>query len=376
MEEVSDESESKKNIASENDTKSASVNNDENKSNKDSNGSNTLPSDDSIPNNPGGDIKINKYLIIGVAVIVILLIIAYFFYHYNILGARVFVRHALGLSTSSYTANYALKTLVSSNFAGVNKLNLSSAAVSAEGLNSSNFKSYTIFGAGNVAKDVENGSLPPGVNGLLIFIGALKNNQSLGYYYHVMSASKNLYNITIGGIPAIEGIENTTPPENSSYSGAYGAFNLTGYRCNSSGFDAILYSKLNQTVKITNASIYSIANMSRLNSSVFNSSVKFIKPNETFNVLFPEEKCNASGYSTQFTISTNYSISSLRGFVSFVKFSPYLVKQNQSELITVLAVNNSTLYEISALSNGNNYVDELNSGFNTFIKGITLSDFT
>lgn len=369
----------KENIFAEDNAETA-PSNDQNDKKETAPNSSVLPSDDSIPNSPGSEIKINKYLVIAVVVIIILLIIAYFLYHYNILGVRIFVRHTLGLSTPSSntnaTANLALNTLVSSNFAGINQLNLSSAAASAEGLNSASFESYSLFGTGDAATAMENGSPPEGLNGMLLLLGTLKNNESIGYYYHALSTSKNLYNITIDGMPAVEAMDNTTPPANSSLSESYGAFNLTGYKCNSSGFDAILKSKLNETVKITNASIYSIANMSRLNSTVFNSSVAVIKPNETFEVLFPEEKCNASTYENDFTIGTNYSIRSLKGFVGLVKFSPYLVKVNQSEVITVLAVDNSSLYEISALSDGNQYVNELNSGFNNFIKAVNLRDFT
>lgn len=367
----------KEKIPAENSVKNSSEN-DQNNKEETGQGSNVLPSDDKIPNNSGSEIKINKYIVITVAVIIILLIIAYFLYHYNILGVRIFVRHTLGLSTPSSTnttANSALNTLVSSNFAGINKINLSPKAANAEGLGPSSFESYALFGTGNTAVAMENGSSPQGLTGMLLLLGTLKNNESLSYYYHALSSSKNLYNITIGGIPAVEARVNTTPPENTSLSDSYGAFNLTGYRCNSSGFYALLQSKLNQTVKITNASIYSVSNMTLPNSTVFNSSVAVIKPNETFNVLFPDEKCNSSTYETDFTIGTNYSIGKLQGFVALIKFSPYLVKVNQSEVITVLAVDNSSLYEISALSDGDNYVNELNSGFNNFIKGVTLQDF-
>ncbi|MCL4396936.1 hypothetical protein M1494_01145 [Candidatus Parvarchaeota archaeon] len=370
----------KESTPADNNSKNVPADNGQNNKEEKSSNSNVLPSDDSIPNSPGSEIKINKYIVIAVVVIIILLIIAYFLYHYNILGVRIFVRHTLGLSTPSSTtntaANSALNTLISSNFAGINRINLSLKAENAEGLNSTSFESYVLFGTGNAATAIENGSSPEGLNGMLLLLGTLKNNESLSYYYYALSNSQKLYNITVGGIPAVEAIENTTPPSNSSLSESYGAFNLTGYKCNSSGFDASLRSKLNQTVKITNASIYSIANMTPLNSTVFNSSIAVIKPNETFNVLFPEEKCNASEYENDFNIGTNYSISSLSGFVGLVKFSPYLVKVNQSEVITVLAVDNSSLYEISALSDGNNYVNELNSGFNNFIKGVTLQEFT
>ena len=365
-------------ISVESGIKKASVK-DQNDKKEISRSSDVLPSDDSIPNNSSSEIKINKYIVIAVIVIIILLIIAYFLYHYNILGVRIFVRHTLGLSTPgstiNTTANSALNSLISSNFAGIKQLNLSSEAANKERLNSSSFESYILFGTGNTATAMENGSSPQGLNGMLLLLGISKTNESLSYYYHAFSGYKNLYNITLDSIPAIEAVENTTPPSNTSFSESYGAFNLISYRCNSSGFDAILQNKLNQTVKITNASIYSISNMTLPNSTVFNSSVTIIKPNETFNVLFPEEKRNSSAYENDFTIGTNYSINSLKGFVAFVKFSPYLVKVNQSEVITVLAVDKTNLYEISALSDGNSYVNELNSGFNNFIKEISLQDF-
>jgi len=361
-----------------NDVKSISAN-DQGKKEESPKNSSVLPPDDSIPDNSGNDIKIkiNKYIVIAVIVIIILLVIAYLLYHYDILGVRTFVRHTLGLSTlsSNTNANSVINTLVSSNFPGINRLNLSLNAENAEDLGNSSFESYALFGAGNAAKAMENGSSPQGLNGMLILLGTSKNNESFSYYYQALSNYQKIYNITIDGIPAIEAIENTTPPENSSLSESYGAFNLTGYRCNASGFDAIIKSKLNQTVKITNASIYSLGNMSKLNSTVFDSSVTAIKPNETFNVLFPEEKCNSTEYENEFTIGTNYSITKLGGFVGFVRFSPYLVKTNQSEVINVVAVNNSTLYQIFTLSNGNNYVNELNSGFSNFIKNITIQDF-
>jgi len=90
-------------VSVDNNNKSASVNNDQNKPEGNDSKSNMLPSDDSIPNTPGNEIKINKYLIIAVVVIIILLVIAYFLYHYNILGVRILVRHTLGLSTPSST---------------------------------------------------------------------------------------------------------------------------------------------------------------------------------------------------------------------------------------------------------------------------------
>ncbi len=366
----------KEDISIKSSVKNTSVNDQDNKKETDNN---VLPSDDKIPNNPSSGIKINKYIIITVAVIIVLLLIAYSLYHYNILGVRIFVRHTLGLSTHSSTTNIAanssLDTLISSNFAGITQINLSSGAAKAEGLSSSSFESYALFGTGDAAVAMKNGSSPAGLNGMLLLLGILKNNESLSYYYHILSDSQNLYNITIEGIPAIEAVENTTQPANSSISESYGGLNLTGYRCNSSGFYAFIQSKLNQTVKIINASIYSIANLTQRNSTVFSSSIKTIKPNESFNVVFPEERCNSSTYETDFTIGTNYTISKLKGLVAFVKFSPYLIKTNQSEVITVLAVNNTNLYEISALSDGNNYVNELNFGFNNFIKGITIQDF-
>ena len=358
--------------------KIASVKNQNNKEELNHN-KNVLPSDDNIPNNYSSEIKINKYIVLAVVVIIILLIIAYLLYHYNILGIRLFVRRTLGLSmpisNTNNTTNSALNTLISSNFAGISQLILSSKAANAEGLGSSSFESYSLFSTGDITTAIKNGSSPDGLTGMLVLLGELKTNETLSYYYHILSSSKKIYNITIGGISGIEAVENTTPPANTSLSESYGSFNLTGYRCNISGFNAFLQSKLNQTVKITNASIYSISNMTPKNSTVFNSSVASIKPNETFNVLFPEEKCNSSTYETDFTVGTNYSISKLKGFVAFVKFSPYLVKTNQSEVITVLAVNKSNLYEISALSDGNNYVNELNLGFNNFIKGVTIQDF-
>ncbi|MEM0143968.1 MAG: hypothetical protein QXL94_08550, partial [Candidatus Parvarchaeum sp.] len=310
----------------EKDKESASVNTDKDKKDENDKNNNVLPSDDSIPNNTGNEIKMNKYLLIAVIVIIVLLVIAYFLYHYNILGVRLFVRHTLGLSTSGLTANSALDTLISNNFAGVNHISLTSSIASKEGLNSTYFESYALFGTGNAAAALENGSSPNGLNGLVILLGVLKNNESLSYYYHALSNYKNLSNITLGGIPAIEAIENTTPPANSSLLEEYGAFNVTSYKCNSSGFNAVLINKLNQTVKIVNASIYSIANLTQPNSSIFNSSIKAIKPNETVDILFPEEKCNPGPYETDFTVGTNYSISQLAGFVSFIKFSPYLVK--------------------------------------------------
>ena len=365
-------------IPPESSVKNSSVN-DQNNKGEVNNSKEVLHSDDSIANNPSSEIKINKYMIIAVVVIIILLVIAYFLYHYNILGVRIFVRHTLGLSTSSSatnsTTNSALNTLVSSNFAGIKQINLSSKAANADGLDSSSIENYALFGMGSAITAMENGSSPQGLTGMLILLGKSKNNETLGYYYHAISGSQHVSNITMGGIPAFEAVENTTPPENTSISESYGAFNLTGYKCNSSGFHAFLQSRLNETVKVTNASIYSISNMTLENSTVFNSSVTVIRPNETFNVLFPDEKCNSSTYETDFTIGTNYSIGKLQGFVALVKFSPYLVKVNQSEVIDVIAVNKTTLYEIFALSDGNNYVNELNSGFNNFIKGLSLQDF-
>lgn len=347
----------------------ASENNDQNKN------GNVLASDDSIPDNSGSEMKINKYLIIAVIVIIVLLAIAYVLYHYNILGVRLFVRHTLGLSTPS-SANSGLTTLISSNFPGINSVSLSSSVASKEGLNSTYFENYALFGTGNAETAMKNGSSPIGLNGMLVLLGVLKTNENLSYYYKTLSGSTSVYNITINGMPAVEAIENTTPPTNSSLLDSYGSFNMSGYRCNSSGFEVLLKNKLNETIKITNASIYSIANMTPSNSTVFNASINAIKPNETFNLRFPREQCSSIAYENDFTVGTNYSISSLSGFTGLVKFSPYLVKVNQSEVITVLGVENSSLYEISALSTGNNYVNELNSGFKNFIASLSLKDFT
>ena len=361
-------------IPAENDIKTAHLNDQKEKEENNSN-RNVLPSDDKVSTDSNNKIKINRYLVIAITAIIILLIVAYVLYHYNILGARILIRNTLGLSTATSTLSSGLNTIISSNFAGLTPITLSPYAASKSGINSTYFEKYAIFGEGNAKTAIENGSVPIGSTGLLILFGIQKTNETLGNYYKGLSHYTHSYNLTIGGMPAIEAIYNTTPPENSSIMDSYGAFNLTSYKCNSSGFNTLLRNSLNKTVKIVNASIYSIANMTQPNSTIFNSSIKNVKPNETFNLLFPEEKCKSVPYENEIMVSTNYSIGKLANFVSIIKFSPNITKVNQSEIITVITLKNSLLYGISAFSSGNNYVNELNSGFPNLIKNLTLEDF-
>ena len=352
---------------------------------------NNLSAEDNLKNKPVDNpenLKINKRLLIAAAVIILLLIIAYILYHYNILGVRGLVRNTLGLnkavvkttsnstvnSTAGY-ANSALVSLMSEYFPALNEINFSAFASASKDIHSTNFEHYSVFGAGQSEKAFENGTYPADTPGLLILFATLKNNETLGYYYHGFSGSPaKIYNISFGGMQAIESILNTTPPRNASFSLARGTFNLSGYNCNSSGFHLILNNTMNETLDVT-AAHASAVNMTG-NGSIFKASSNAVKPNGEFVLSFPEERCNSTSYGVIVNAETNYTIANESSFGSEIKFSPKLNTVNQSEVITVLGVTNSTLYEVSILASKSSYLTEVNSSLDKLLNNLTANDFT
>ena len=323
-------------------------------------------------------IKLNKYTVSAVLILVAVLTV-YLFYSFNIAGSGFLLRNIMGYVTG-VPSSAGLDTLVASAFPNMNALNLSASVAARIGLNSSNVEGYKLFGAGESARALENGSSSffgfPG--SLLLFLKG-HTNESLGFYYTQVGKTPNasLSNLTINGNPAFKMvlILNLAPTNLSAEHLLYGTLNVTAYYCGKNGFNLTLKNMRNKTISLKSANISSIANLSLKNSSVFSYSPKSVKPNGTLSLIFPQEKCNSTfPYETLVDIKTN-STHSLSVSSVVIRFSPYITVFNSMESILVQSVENGSLYQISGLFSGKNYTAGVNSSFDSLLNGLHLRNF-
>ncbi len=350
----------------------------------------SFPSDEKLETKQDKPNKINKYLVIVAILIIILLIIAYILYHFNILGVRALVRNTLGLnhntaitttppnsSSLNSTVNPALLSTVKSYFPSLNLLNSSKTAINANNLNNSYILHYSVFGEGNITNAFQKGISPQNYSGILMLFLILKNNQTLGYYYKDYKEAENsntkIYNTSFNGTPAFVRIFNITPPSNKSISSFRGALNLSSYHCNSSGLNLTFKNNMNETIGIKNITVFNQSN-SYGNNSIFSTSGAAM-PGNSLTAEFPKMICNPSSYQLIISGYTNYSISNLSRFITFISFSKKLSKSTQQEIITALGVSNSKLYEVNVLAGGNNYIAQVNTSLNHLLQNLEIKYF-